>query len=316
MSWTPRETRWPSTTHWRRTTTVPTGATSNVAYHRGGYLTRIDYGMRSDSIYTKPAPAQVVFTAGDRCLSAATTCTANHTATDWPDVPWDRNCASGTAACAVTGPTFWTTKRLSAITAQVLTNPAAVPPTYGAADTYTLTHQFPNPNDGTTAALWLASVQRTGKDGTAIALPATTFQGQALANRVDSTSSWPPLVRYRIGAITSETGQTTGVTYSAADCTPTSLPSSPETNTRRCFPAYWTPPGQPDPVRNWFHKYVVTQITEQDGVGGAPPKTTAYNYVGNPAWHFDDTELVKTQHRTYGQWRGYARVQVRTGAAS
>ena len=158
-------------------------------------------------------------------------------------------------------------------------------------------------------------MQRTGKDGTAIA-SGHHLQGQALASRVDSTSSWPPLVRYRIGAITSETGQTTGVTYSAADYTPTSLPSSPEKNTRRCFPAYWTPPGQPDPVRNWFHKYVVTQITEQDGVGGAPPKTTAYNYVGNPAWHFDDTELVKTQHRTYGQWRGYARVQVRTGAAS
>ena len=40
---------------------------------------------------------------------------------------------------------------------------------------------------------------------------------------------------------------------------------------------------------------------------------TKYNYLGTPAWHADDNEVTKPAERTYGQFRGYAEVDIRTG---
>jgi len=48
----------------------------------------------------------------------------------------------------------------------------------------------------------------------------------------------------------------------------------------------------------------------------SPSQLTSYTYVGTPAWHFDDNELVKPAHRTYGQFRGYGEVDVATGNAA
>ena len=57
------------------------GGTTGVQYVRGGYLTRIDYGLRdeSGSIYgTANAPHQVVFNADQRCIpTPAFACTAS-----------------------------------------------------------------------------------------------------------------------------------------------------------------------------------------------------------------------------------------------
>src|SRR6185437_15024254 len=70
-----------------------------------------------------------------------------------------------------------------------------------------------------------------------------------------------------------------------------------------------------------FHKYVVTEVDDQDTTGQQSATDnrvvtvpTTYSYPpGGGAWHFDDNELVKAKYRTYGQWRGYSQVQTRTG---
>ena len=290
--------------------------TAGVAYVRGAYLSRIDYGMRSSSVYTVAAPNQVVFAVADRCNNAtATTCSGNHTATYWPDVPWDQNCASG-AACAIHSPSYWTTKRLLQITTKVITTPSTS--TYGTVDTYDLTHTYPDPGDGTTASLWLSQIVHTGNDTTAggtaaVPLPATTFSGTLLSNRIDTTSAYPPMNHYRISLINTGTGESIGVTYTGPECTTTNLPAAPQSDTMRCYQAAWTPPGATTPVKNWWNKYLVAVITEQDNTGGAPTKTTTYTYKGGAAWHYDDNEVLKSSLRTYGQWRGYGDVETRVG---
>jgi hypothetical protein len=57
------------------------GTGTLTQYDRGGELLSASYGY-----LLADAAAKVVFTSSDRCLSAASTCDANHTATYWPDV--------------------------------------------------------------------------------------------------------------------------------------------------------------------------------------------------------------------------------------
>ena len=75
----------------------------DVAYVRGGWLEKIRYGTRSaagvDSVLDAPAPAQVVFTTADRCL---TDCGNHESEAAWPDTPWDQECTG--ASCALTAP--------------------------------------------------------------------------------------------------------------------------------------------------------------------------------------------------------------------
>lgn len=40
---------------------------------------------------------------------------------------------------------------------------------------------------------------------------------------------------------------------------------------------------------------------------------THYDYLDTPAWHYDDSELVAADKRTWTQWRGYSKVRVRQG---
>ncbi|GAB2667745.1 polymorphic toxin-type HINT domain-containing protein [Kribbella swartbergensis] len=46
----------------------------------------------------------------------------------------------------------------------------------------------------------------------------------------------------------------------------------------------------------------------------APDHLKSYDYLGTPAWHFDDNELTLLKYRSWGDWRGYARVNVKTGS--
>ncbi|MBC8091088.1 MAG: RHS repeat protein, partial [Pseudonocardia sp.] len=69
------------------------------------------------------------------------------------------------------------------------------------------------------------------------------------------------------------------------------------------------------PKLDWFHKYVATRVNEQDRVSGQPAKTTSYEYVGAPAWAYDDNELARPEYRSWGQFRGYARVKTRLGTS-
>ncbi|WP_412543122.1 RHS repeat-associated core domain-containing protein [Longispora sp. K20-0274] len=275
--------------------------TDPIGYDRGGYLSRIDYGTRSDR--TESAPMQVVFDTADRCLADCGT----HDATHWPDVPWDSDCAA--SPCKLLGPTFWTTRRLATVTTKVAGNPV---------DAWTFTHSFPDPGDGTKAGLWLERIGHKGLvRGTATA-PDVVFGGVQRNNRVDTASDqYAAMNWWRVNRITLETGGLITVTYSDPDCVAGSRmpdPNALENNHLRCYPVYWQPEGKAAPILDFFHKYVVTDVTETDPYGGAPRTLTHYDYLGDPFWHFsDDDGLVRADKKTWSQWRGYGAVRTTKG---
>ncbi|MEV7365473.1 polymorphic toxin-type HINT domain-containing protein [Streptomyces sp. NPDC091299] len=293
------------------TTTV-----NGTVYDRGGYLSRIDYGITSSNVFGK-APEKVTFTPAERCLVTSTeNCSSltSSTASHWPDVPFDQICDSG-KVCSATGPTFFSRKRLTSVTTSIWDASLATP-NYRDIDTWTLDQSFPDPGDGTSAGLWLTSITHTGKDGATTAMKPVTFGGIQLFNRVDTThDDVAALVKWRVRTITSETGSVLTVNYSDPQCVAgTTMPKSPDSDTLRCFPTYWQPPFTSDPQLDWFHKYVVTQVTESDPTGGAPLKQTDYSYNDSPAWHYDSDNLTApAKRKTWSVWRGYGSVTTTTG---
>ncbi|WP_182875007.1 RHS repeat-associated core domain-containing protein [Microbispora sp. H10670] len=277
----------------------------STSYERGGYLTEIDYGTRTEAEYGN-APARVLFTVADRCLPN-TTCDSAHPA-NWPDVPWDQSC-TGTS-CTLGSPTFFTTKRLAKVTTQVWGASA-----YRDVESWTLNHTYPDPGDGTRAGLWLASISHSGLVGGTLTVPDVTFTGVQMPNRVDTVDHSPAMNWWRIASIRTETGGEISVRYSGPDCVAGSrMPSAPETNTLRCYPVKWTPPGYTAPVTDYFHKYVVAAVSETDHTGGAPRVQTLYDYIGAPAWHYtDDDGLIPDEQKTWSVWRGYAKIGVTKG---
>ncbi|NED83954.1 hypothetical protein G3I76_28150, partial [Streptomyces sp. SID11233] len=92
-------------------------------YTRGGYLKRIEYGLREGAAHGTPPAARIVFDTAERCMGKLTDCSAgaltDANAADWPDVPWDRNCKADSKCPGQNSPTFWTRKQLTKITTQV-----------------------------------------------------------------------------------------------------------------------------------------------------------------------------------------------------
>ncbi|MEU6713640.1 RHS repeat-associated core domain-containing protein [Nonomuraea sp. NPDC046802] len=304
------------TNYYRRNVTTLTDGVPNgtpTAYHRSGYLDRIDYGQRSDAIFTSSAPARVDFDVRERCIPTSDfDCAADKikdNANHWPDVPFDQNCDEGEKCIDKYSPTFWTRKRLAAVTTQVLSGT-----TYRDVDTWTLDQKLRGPGDGTDPGLWLAAIQHKGKVGGEASLPPVKFAGVQRPNRVDALEGRPPLTKWRVSAIDNETGGAISVTYSDEDCKAGDTPD-PDSNTRRCYPQYWSPEGATKPERDWFHKYVVTQVQQIDRTGGAPDVLESYEYLGGGAWHHDDDDgLTKEKYKTWSQWRGYGKVRVLRGA--
>ncbi|MEW2300872.1 polymorphic toxin-type HINT domain-containing protein [Streptomyces sp. NPDC006655] len=290
---------------------------SEVKYVRDSYLAHIDYGFTTATGPYGTVPDKIVYGTSVRCTSTSTNCGSAETSSNasyYPDVPFDLICASG-ATCSAYAPSFFSTARLTSITAQQYSVSSSA---YVTVDSYTLTQTEPSTGDATSATLWLSSVQRTGSDTTAggstsqITMPAVKFTGSALENRV-STSTYPGLFRYRITAITNELGGVTGVSYALPTACSTS--ATPSSNTASCFPEYWTPSGYISPMLDWFNKYAVQEVLETDTTGGSATKETDYSYSG-AAWHYDDDETTKAKYRTYGQWRGYQQVTTTTGNGS
>lgn len=271
-------------------------------YVRGGTLKRIDYGQRDGEEYTSDALAQVVFKSEERCIDG-TGCSE----ADYPDVPLDMKCESGTCS-KLTSPTFWTTKRLSKITTQIKAGAG-----YRAVDSWTLRHVYPEPWDHMKASMWLAGVTHTGLVGGTVSLPEMTFDGVQYANRVGTGTFAEPMVWWRMKTIRNEYGGEITVTYLEPDCSAKDVPAA-DRNNRRCYPTYWKPEHFPDIVLDWFNKYLVKEVTEYDRVGVSGATTVAYDYQNAPAWHYDDDNgLGNTKHKTWSQWRGYGRVQTITG---
>ncbi|CRK56760.1 FIG01043295: hypothetical protein [Alloactinosynnema sp. L-07] len=287
-------------------------------YTRGGWVDRIEYGTRQGSEVSSVAPAVVRFQTAERCLSgcwSGTPWTSAAVTAAWPDTPWDQHCAA--APCTgKTAPTFWSARRLTAVTTQVRTAAGG----YRDVESWSLRHEFLNAGDNEGSPLWLRGLTKTGHVGTAVSDPEIVFNpgAEPLPNRVDGPADGrTSLTRFRIKAITNESGGQVTVAYSGPDCTRATLPD-PATNTRRCMPQYYSPSGTP--TLDWFHKYVVTSVTLHDTTADGtnapsnPDQTTSYDYLDAPAWHHTDDELTKTEHRTWGDWRGYGRVLTRTGA--
>ncbi|MFC1420886.1 polymorphic toxin-type HINT domain-containing protein [Streptacidiphilus cavernicola] len=307
------------------------GTGTLTGYIPGGSLTRIDYGQTlAGQVAAKGAAtpaASVLFNlaADGRCdtvgnfTCTGTTIDANTAAVQakqWPDVPYDQRCAA-TGACTNWGPSFWSNQRLATITTQVQSagKPVQV-------DLYKLTQTFQDPLDGTTPTLWLASIGHTGEDGPALPpLPDVTFTPVMLANRVDGINVVPlpaAFDRPRIQQIHTETGESINVDYNLPACSRTAnvMPASPDTDTLACYSVLWYPPGSAvdaPPISDWFNRYTVKDVTENDEVGGAPQRITSYTY-GNAAWHRDDSELTDKAVRTWDQFRGFDSVTAITGS--
>ncbi len=288
------------------------GGAHEVSYVRDSHLDHIDYGFSDGGAYGTVTD-KVVFTTGDRCVSGTCDPLSSSTEADWPDVPYDLVCAKG-ATCSSHAPAFFSTVRLTAVAAQQYSTAASA---YADVDSWALKQTLPVDGDGD-ATLWLASVTRTGDDtggggGTAPALPAVSFTAVDLANRADTvTDGLPPLYRYRIASVTTETGSVIGVQYGQSDPCQAPVTITPSANTSSCYPVYWTPEGYSAPILDWFNKYDVEAVTQTDPTGGAPVTHTSYTYA-KLAWHYDDNEVVKAKFRTYGQFRGFQDVKTFTG---
>ncbi|MEU7527250.1 RHS repeat-associated core domain-containing protein [Saccharothrix sp. NPDC042600] len=277
------------------------GSAANATpYVRAGRIARVDYGHRAGTAPT----GRVLFTAAPRCVPGSA-CAPTRTA-DWPDTPWDLHCAGG--SCTAAGPSFWGTQRLAKITTQVRQGTG-----YADVDSWVLDHVFPATDDHTSPALWLRSITRTGHVGGDASLPPVLFDGVRMANRVGAVDGLQPMNKWRMSRVYNETGGVTEIDYSPDRCDPATLPRQ-DTNEENCFPAHWLRQGASAPELGWFNKYVVGEVKEIDRVGGAPRKLTRYEYVdAGPAWRYDAAELVPTRFKTWGAWRGFQKVKVRTG---
>ncbi len=320
--------KWAPETNWyKRGAGQNNGTGTMTEYTRATTLASIAYGQKlSEQVAAKGAlqpAARVTFTVVERCTAAGTACEpANRTVANkanWPDVPVDNECKS-TGTCVYYAATYFTTKRLTRIATQ-----ARVGNAWQDVDTYDLTQSFPDPKDaGSQRALWLDSIRHTGKTGTPnLDLPLVSFKPVMLPNRVDGTNlvPAPPIMnRPRIQQITNETGGVLNVDYNLPDCSRINnvMPTAEDDNNRACYPVRWSPPGSvadSDPVLDWFHHYTVNSLTENDTVTDAPQKITSYTY-DSAAWHRDDSELTEANARTWGEFRGFAKVTTTVGSGT
>ncbi|WP_423462379.1 RHS repeat-associated core domain-containing protein [Promicromonospora sp. MS192] len=286
-------------------------------YVSGGRLWYMEYGTRAGSEGTTEAPGRLSLTYAERCIPTADFDCAEGklnaaNSAHWPDVPQDLICTS-TTSCTQTAPSFYDRKRLTGITTNIRDGGVLVP-----VDTWTFAQSYPDSGDGSNPALWLSSIKHTGNGGSAadIALPSVVFHGAQKDNRVDTTGDvGPAMTRYRVDKITSESGGVTTIAYSGKECSTSNLPSSPQNNSMRCQPVFWTPEGADEQVMEYFHHYRVTSVTQDGRISGTVPVDTTYEYTGGPEWHYTDSELIKPKYRTWGELRGYERVDVYTGAS-
>jgi RHS repeat-associated protein len=304
-----------SMSYWYKTDSnnYQSGTGKVKSYIRAGYLDHVSYGTRvepdlatgKDTIFTGHASARVDFDYGDRCLSDC----ATHDAKHWPDTPWDLACSDDTS-CDARMPSFYSTRRLTTITTATYNGLNG----FRNVEQWTLTQSFPDPQDGTRAGLWLGKIGHSGLVSTTTTLPDVTLTGHPMPNRVDAVDNAPAMNWPRLTDINSETGAIIHVDYLGTDCVAgQSMPSSPEDNTKRCYPVKWAPPGF-DKKTDYFNKYVVNEVTETDRTGGAPRVLHHYTYIGTPAWHYtDDDGLIPNDAKTWSQWRGYGKVGVTTG---
>ncbi|WP_167736455.1 RHS repeat-associated core domain-containing protein [Nocardioides sp. 1609] len=291
---------------------------NKTEYVRGGYLNRVDYGLRRDSLFSgfdlTKAPYRLKLDYAERCVVGACENLTKATKSKWPDVPFDSVCEPGDTCKDDYAPTFFSRKMLTNVTSAV-----SIAGGYRNIDEWSLDHIFINPGDTGDSSdhiLWPTRINHTAVASTPhiasrpVRLMPTL--DEAMSNRVDRTGDdISPLIRPRLSRVVSDTGAVTRVEYSARDCTTGNLPVSVANNQRRCFPVWWAPNGG-DRDKDWFHKYVVNSVTETDTTTGEAV-VTSYEYQGAPGWHYNDDPFTANTYRTWSQWRGYERVNTLVG---
>ncbi|MFJ3961389.1 ricin-type beta-trefoil lectin domain protein [Streptomyces sp. NPDC090036] len=306
---------------------------AKVGYVRGGYPTRILYGLQASNLAGAPA-GRVEFGVKQRCfpeqgISCDDTLFGSKAAVGWWDTPTSLNCKMDAAACYNSSPTFWSRMRLDTVTTHAQRTEGSTDLTK--VDRWALTQSLPKHRTDTSPPLWLESIRRTGygpKDSTnGVPLPPVSFKANAvdMPNRVAKADvngrpdPTPDFERLRVETILTETGGEIRVEYSAPCAKGTTVPDQAK-NPTRCFPVHWSADSGlgPDkiPPLEVFNKYVVLSVVERDRVALRPNVTTSYDYQEGAAWAKDDDEFTKPELRTYSQWRGYASVVTTTGVTA
>ncbi|MFD3808246.1 polymorphic toxin-type HINT domain-containing protein [Streptomyces sp. NPDC058619] len=302
-----------------------------VGYVRGGYPLRILYGLRADNLAGAPA-GRVDFGVEERCFEDRDTKCGDaqfgsKNAGDkrgWWDTPTTLHCKADAAKCYVSSPTFWSRKRLAAVTTYGQRTEGST--ALSKVDQWSLKQSLPAHRTDTHPPLWLESITRTGygaKDGaTGVSMPAVSFLANAIdmPNRVAKSADEdaPDFDRLRVETIRTETGGEIYIDYSAP-CPVGATRPKPEENTTRCFPSRWSADSGLEPEKvpvEWFNKYVVESVVEKDRVARQPDVTTTYTYEGDAAWAKDTDEFTKSDLRTYNQWRGYVSVLTKRGVTA
>ncbi len=296
-------------------------SSSNLGnYVYNTYPTTIQYGSTVSTSY----PRRVVLGSDRRCATLDSTCVAPSPGNDaaYPDAPLDLKCTA--APCTEHSPSFFSTRHLTAVTAQALDGT-----TWRSVDRWDLTHAFIDPDTSTTAddqeqALILSAISRTGTyspsagyTSPGIKLPTTYFGITKLANRVDYSYALGvlPMTLPRVSRVRTELDGVSDVTYGQPDpCTPVALPS-PATNTTNCYPHYSAPEGGAAGF-GWYNKWLVSTVTDTDEASGSPARLHTYTYTGGGAWHRDDNDFAPANTLTWSIWRGYGTVKVVDGATT
>lgn len=314
--------------------------TATVAYDRAAMLKQIEYGF---SRGTTPVAHQVVKIGfGDRCANELEGTSCDPTTQGptqkpylWPDVPTDLMCAAG-ETCTVGSPTFFSTKRYAKVETSTVAGNSS-PTTTRIVDTWVLTHTLPDPDGSGTenpekADLWLSGVQRTGTGdgGASETLPSLRFFGtDPLRNRITVPAGEPKFLKYRVAAIRNEAGGWVDVTYGHAEnkaCDATYVSGLNRWQSQKeCFAQLYSPASSTTPTYEWFHKYVVTRVALGDNSLGYRYQDSAskptdlgdlqvldYEYLGNPAWRFNDDRTRDFEDRTWNDWRGYETTVIHT----
>ncbi|MFJ8536836.1 RHS repeat-associated core domain-containing protein [Streptomyces sp. NPDC093591] len=290
--------------------------TTGTAYTRGGYLKEIRYGQRAGALFSgSPAASdKVVLSYAERCDPSVSNCDSltEDTRDSWPDVPFDAICKDGDKCTGNTGPTFFTRKRLTGITTYAW-NAAAATPAFEPVDAWALKQKYLDPGDtgdSTDQSLWLDEIRHTGKRGADLSLDPVTFTHEMQTNRVDGTAdNILPLHKPRLKTATSETGAQTIVTYLEADCVAGQTKPKVDANAKRCYPVYWSPNGEKEPILDWFQKYPVSSVSTTDPRGGSEAVQHTYQYSSDGgAWHYNEDPMTPAKERTWSIWRGFQKV--------
>ncbi|GAA1983142.1 RHS repeat-associated core domain-containing protein [Catenulispora subtropica] len=285
-------------------------------------------------VYSPSNTACPVSPVSVNAYGVATTGISDTTAGAFTDVPWDQHCNSGSTTCSVRSPAYFSTVRLTEIQTAVnngaatASQPTWVPTNYRAVDWYQFGQSFPAPPDGSSgnrAQLWLDTIDHWGyvvnADGgvSSLNVPRVNLgHDSGLPNRDTALTPWTTagFARYRLNQITDETGAVTTVAYGlpgTLSCGSTAPPATIDNHTL-CYPEYYKD-SNGTKQNDWFFKYVVTSVSVKDGTSVnttysySKTHTSAYTYLGNPAWHTNDSEQVDSDYRTVDQYRGFGQVQ-------